>query len=102
MDEDNPFLVDMVLWSDVLANAGTWMGVTATEAGVILSLAITLATILTILIATRGKQAQFTVPTGALFLMVLFTFMGWVPVWTGSVLALVLAIFVGKIISGGF
>ena len=77
------------------------MGVTTTQAGVILSLMFTLATLLAILIATRGRKAEFTVPTGTLFLTVLFTFLGWYPVWTGSVLALVLAIFVGKIISGG-
>ena len=78
------------------------MDVTASQAGVILSLVFTLATVLAILIATRGKKAEFTVPVGTLFVTVLFTFLGWYPVWTGSVLALVLAIFVGKIISGGF
>ena len=31
-----------------------------------------------------------------------FTFTGWYPVWVGSVLALVLALFVGKTLSGGF
>lgn len=91
----------MVIWSDYLTNAGTWMGVTATQAGVMLSMAITLAVVMTILIATRGKKAEITVPVGSLFTTVLFTFMGWYPIWTGSVLALVLAIFVGKVISGG-
>ncbi len=94
-------MIDMVILSDTLANAGTWMGVTASQAGVILSLMFSLATILAILIATKGRKAEFTVPTGALFVTVLFTFLGWYPVWTGSVLALILAIFVGKIISGG-
>ena len=91
----------MVVWSDTLVNAGTWMGVTTSEAGVILSLMFTLATLLAILIATRGRRAEFTAPTGALFLTVLFTFLGWYPVWVGSVLALVLAMFVGKIVSDG-
>ena len=94
-------MIEMVIWADTLTNAGTWMGVTTSEAGVILSLMFTLATLLAILIATKGRKAEFTVPTGALFITVLFTFLGWYPVWTGSVLALVLAIFVGKIISGG-
>lgn len=94
-------MIDMVIWSDTLTNAGTWMDVTPVQAGVILSLMFTLATLLAILIATKGRRAEFTVPTGALFVTVLFTFLGWYPVWTGSVLALVLAIFVGKIISGG-
>lgn len=91
----------MVIWSDYLTNAGTWLGVTAVQAGVILSLSMTLGVVVAILIATRGKRAEFTVPVGTLFLTVLFTFLGWYPIWTGSVLALVLAIFVGKVISGG-
>jgi hypothetical protein len=90
------------MWGDYLTNAGTWLDVTAVQAGVILSLAVTLAVLVAILIATRGRKAEFTVPTGALFLTVAFTYMGWYPIWTGSVLSLVLAIFVGKIISGGF
>ena len=94
-------MIDMVIWSDTLANAGTWMGVTSSQAGTILSLMFTLATLLAILIATRGRRAEFTVPTGTLFLTVLFTFLGWYPVWIGSVLALVLAMFVGKIVSDG-
>lgn len=91
----------MVIWSDTLTNAGTWMGVTTSQAGVILSLMFTISTLVAILIATKGRKAEFTTPIGMLFLTVLFTFLGWYPVWTGSVLALILAIFVGKIISGG-
>ena len=90
-----------MIWSEVMINAGIWMGVTASQAGTILSLVFTLAMIVAILIATRGKRAEFTVPTGTLFLTVFFTFLGWYPVWTGSVLALVLAIFVGQIIMKG-
>jgi len=91
----------VVVWQDYLTNAGTWLGVTAVQAGIILSLSVTLGVVVAILIATRGRKAEITVPVGTLFVTVLFTFLGWYPIWTGSVLALVLAIFVGKVISGG-
>lgn len=89
----------MVIWSDALANIADWMGMTSTQAGTMMSLIMTAFFILAILIATRGAKAEFTTPIGALFITVLFTFMGWYPVWTGSVLALVLAIFLGFVIS---
>lgn len=91
----------MVIWADYLATVADFMGTTGAQAGVILSLVITTSLGLAILIATRGRKAEFTIPVATLLVTVFFTFVGWYPIWTGSVLALVLAIFVGKIISGG-
>jgi len=89
----------MVIGSDYLTNVATAMGVTAIQAGVILSLIFTAGTIITILIATKGEKPQITMPLGALFPTVLFTFMGWYPIWTGSALALVLSIFIAYVFS---
>lgn len=75
---------------------------TTSEAGTFLSLGITIVIVLAILIATRGKMAQYTVSIGALLCMILFTFMGWMPVWTGSVIGIVLAIFIASVFRGGF
>lgn len=91
----------MVIWSDYLTNASTFLGVTPTQAGVMLSIAITLAMSLTILIATRGRKAEITIPLTLLLATILFTFMAWYPFWTGSVISLVLSIIVAKIISSG-
>ena len=92
----------MVIWSDWLTSAGTALGMTNAEAGTFLSLAITIMIILSILIATRGRRSQYTVSIGALLCMILFTFLGWMPVWTGSVIGLVLAVFIASIFKGGF
>ena len=92
----------MVIWADSLANIADWMGLTTLEAGTMMSLILTCCFVMAILIATKGKKAEFTVPVGTLFVTVLFTFMGWYPVWTGSALALILSIFTGWVISRGW
>lgn len=89
----------MVIWSDWLTAIADAMEVTQTQAGVMISLIFTILVVVIILIATRGKSAQITVPIGSLLMTVLFTFMGWLPVWFGSVIALVLAIFIAYIFS---
>ncbi len=66
------------------------------------SLMFTIGLIVAVLIATRGRKPEVTVTFVSLFVTVFFTFLGWYPVWIGSVLALVISILLAKIISGGF
>ena len=86
----------MAIWSEWLEIAGTALEMTTVQAGTFLSLTVTIVVILAILIATRGRKAEYTVSIGALFCMILFTFIGWMPVWTGSVIGIVLAIFIAN------
>lgn len=92
----------MVVWSDWLTSIASALNTTVTEAGIIFSLAFTIMIILVVLIATRGKRPDVTVTFTSLFVTLFFTFLGWYPLWVGSVLALVLSILIAKIISGGF
>lgn len=89
----------MVVWPEYLTAIGNALDVTATQAGMIFALTFTMCVILVVLIATRGRKPQVTMPTSALFPTLLFTFMGWYPAWTGSVIALVLAIFIAYVFS---
>lgn len=89
----------MVVWSQYLQNVADFMNTTSSEAGVILSLMLTISFLLIVLISTRGKGAIVTMPVTSFFAILFFTFIGWFPVWTGSVIALVLVIFVGYIFS---
>lgn len=89
----------MVIWSDYLTSIASALGTTATQAGVMFSLIFTIVTIFVVLVATRGRKPQVTMPISALFPTVLFTFMGWYPIWTGSVIALVIAIFIAYVFS---
>ncbi len=90
----------MVVWSDWLLSASVAMGVTQTEAGVIMSLLFTLVILVVVVVGSKGKSLEITAPLASLIGLVFFIFLGWLPLWTGSAIALVVAIFLGKSISG--
>lgn len=77
------------------------MNVTATQAGIISALMVTVLVLGVVMIAGRGgkKNSQpvgiASIPITMFFCVLFFTFIGWFPIWTGSVIALVLVIFVG-------
>lgn len=89
----------MVVWTDYLTSIADAIGTSATEAGMIFSLIFTMGIIIVVVIATKGRKPQVTMPLSAFFPTLLFTFMGWYPVWTGSAIALVLAIFIAYVFS---
>jgi len=92
----------MVIWSDWLESAGTALEMTPTQAGTFLSLMTTIVIILAILIATKGRGGAYTVTVGALLCMILFIFIGWMPVWTGSVIGVILALFIADMVKDRF
>ena len=89
----------MVVWTDYLTSIADAIGTTATEAGMIFALVFTMGIIIVVIIATKGRKPQVTMPLSAFFPTILFTFMGWYPLWTGSVIALILAIFIAYVFS---
>ena len=91
----------MVVWTDYLTSIGDAIGTTAIEAGMIFSLIFTMGIILVVVIATKGRKPQVAMPLSAFFPTLLFTFMGWYPFWVGSVIALILAIFIASVFSRG-
>lgn len=91
----------MVIWSDWLTSIASAFDTSVTEAGIIFSLAFTIMLIIVVLIATRGKKPGITMSITSLFVTVFFTFLGWYPIWVGSVLALVLSIMTARTISEG-
>ena len=92
----------MVIWSDWLTSVAFALGTTSTEAGIMFSLAFTMGLLVVVLIATRGKKPDVTITFSTLLSTIFFTFIGWYPIWIGSLLALVMSILIAKIISGGF
>jgi hypothetical protein len=95
-------MLRMVIWSNYLASIAAAFGTSSTEAGIIFSLTFTIGLIAFGLIATEGRRSEVSVPYISLFTTILFTFMGWYPIWLGSVMALVISILLAKIIAGGF
>lgn len=92
----------MVIWGDWLASIALAMDATQTQAGIMFSLIFTIGLIVVVLLATRGKKPEVSVTFISLFTTIFFTFLGWYPIWIGSVMALVIAILLARIISGGF
>lgn len=85
----------MVMWSTWLSYAASAMGLTTVEAGVIVSMAFTMGCIIAVLIATKGRQAGWSVPIVGLVNFITFTYMNWLPTFLGSVMALCMAVFLG-------
>ena len=92
----------MVVWTDWLEAAGTALGMTTTQAGVFVSLAIIMSIVISLAIATRGRRILESSSLSVLLGLVLFTYMGWLPLWTGSALALVTALFIAKYVGNWF
>jgi hypothetical protein len=90
----------MVVWSGYLTAIANAFGTSATEAGIIFSLTFTILAIIVVVIGTNGEKPEVTVGFTSFFSTLVFTFMGWYPIWTGSVISLVLAILLANVFSG--
>lgn len=90
----------MVIWSQYLQNVADFLNTTTQQAGIVSSLIVIIGINIVILIAIRGKFGSvIIVPIFMFFSIIFFVFIGWFPVWTGSVIALVLAVFMGYLFS---
>jgi len=92
----------MVMWSDWLEAIASGMGSTSSQAGVIISLIFIIGISIFVLIATRGRQSGLTVGLTSLMGLILFTFIGWLPLFTGSLLAIVVSLLLAKFVAGWF
>jgi len=70
-----------------LTNAAPGLGVTAGQLGTLLSIAFIAAFNLVVSIAA-GKNAGSGLIIGTVLGLIVFTFMGWLPGWTGAILAI--------------
>lgn len=89
----------MVVWADWLTSIASALETTVIEAGIIFSLAFTILLIVVVLIATEGKNAAEPIMFTSLFATVFFTFLGWYPIWVGSVLSLVVSLLIASFVS---
>ena len=92
----------MVMWSDWLKAVASGMGSTSSQAGVVIFLIFIIGISMFILIATRGRKSGLTVGLSSFLGLILFTFIGWLPLFTGSVMAIVVALMMAKFIAGWF
>jgi len=83
------------MFGEFLNNVATFFGTTNTYAGLFLGLVITVGFTLATLIAISTSENTNPTMLGMIeFLVftVIFTTMGWYPIWTGSILGLAIAL----------
>lgn len=90
-----------MVWEDWLASAAPFLGVTTSQAGVILALLFTFVFILMAGLAAK-KKAELGMSITALIFTFFFTYVEWYPIWTGTALSLVLAMLTAIVVKNAF
>lgn len=80
-----------MLWEDWLANIAPSLNVTTNQAGVIMAIVFTWGMILIAIIASP-KNARYSTPVISVIMILLFTYAGWYPLYTGTALGFIAAI----------
>ena len=80
-----------MVWEDWLAAAAPILGVTTSQAGVILALLFTFIFVLMAGLVTPKKGGPFGIAFTGLIFTFFFTYVEWYPIWTGTALSLVAA-----------
>ena len=88
-----------MLWSDWLTAIAPILGVTVGEAGIILGLLFSAVfALLGGLISTDNVTISMGIP--AFMGILIFTFANWLPYFTGSAIALIIALLIARELSG--
>lgn len=87
-----------MLWEYWLSNCADALAITTEQAGIIMSLFLTVLISFVFVLATRSKKIEYVITVVPLFTTILFVYIGWFPTWTGSLLALILTIIVGAMV----
>lgn len=77
------------------------MGTSTQQAGIIIAFIVTVILIILVAMASRGQKIEITAPITALFSILFFVFLGWFPTMLGSIVAVIMALFVGRVLIGG-
>jgi hypothetical protein len=84
-----------MIWESFIIAAADVLGMTTEQSGIFISLLINLVVSFSFGLLAKKKTAPVILGSMAL-VMVLTIFLGWFPVWTGSVLAMILAALAAK------
>ena len=90
-----------MVWEAWLTAIAPSLDVTASQAGIIISFLVIFAGVLMVAMAAP-KHASVGMSVAAFIGALFFTYISWLPVWTGTALSLILAIIVALVLKGGF
>lgn len=85
-----------MIWEYWLQAVADTMHVELGEAGIIMSLLTTVFVVFVSLLVTKFSNFSLIVPIVSLVSILCFSYMGWFPAWTGSILALVFAYIISR------
>lgn len=91
----------MAIGQAYLNTIGAALGITAIETGMLIALLFTMLSIFVVVIGTKGEKPAISISFTSLFATLIFTYLGWYPIWVGSVIALVVSILMAMMFSGG-
>lgn len=77
------------------------MGVSTQQAGIIIAFIITVCLVILVAMATKGNKLEVGAPLTIMLSILFFVFIGWFPGLLGSVLAVLCAAFMAKVLTGG-
>lgn len=89
-----------MVWEDWLAAIAPSLNTTASQAGIIMSFIFIFSFVLIIAIASP-EHSDKGMPIAALIWALFFTYVAWLPVWTGTALSFILAIWAAMAIKSG-
>ena len=90
-----------MVWEDWLASVAPILGMTTTQAGVIMALLFTFVFVIIAGLAAP-KHAEIGMIITSLIFTFLWTYVQWYPIWTGTALSLVLAMFTALVLKDAF
>ena len=90
-----------MVWEAWLTAIAPSLDVTASQAGIIISFLVIFAGVLMVAMAAP-KHASVGMSVTAFIGALFFTYVSWLPVWTGTALSFVLAIIVALVLKNAF
>jgi hypothetical protein len=79
-----------------MSTVASILGVDVTSAALIIATLFTMVFIFVIIIATKGRKADISIPATGLISFILWIILGWYPIWIGAVVAFMFALLLAK------
>jgi len=90
-----------MIWENWLESVALGLNTSITQTGIMLSMIGIISIMVIVSVATRGRGLEVLIPLTTLMGVLFFIFLGWLPVYLGTVLAVVMAVYIGSVVLRG-
>lgn len=87
-----------MIWLNWISVVASILGIDVTTAGMMIAIVGTSVFMFVIVIATKGKKVDVTIPTTGLVSFIFWIILGWFPSWVGAVIAFMFALLLAKVV----